>query len=152
YQMQQFQEERLFGVAMGLKGLENCINETVAYTRERQVFGRPLLDKQTIHFRLAELQTEVEALRALLYRAVDAYINGEDVTKLASMAKLKAGRLSRELPDACLQYWGGMGYMEDNLVNRTYRDSRLMAIGGGADEVMLSIICKYMGILPAKRP
>jgi citronellyl-CoA dehydrogenase len=64
------------------------------------------------------------------------------------MCKLKAGRLSREVTDACLQYWGGMGFMWDNLVSRSYRDSRLTSIGGGADEIMLGIICKLMGILP----
>ena len=67
-----------------------------------------------MHFRLAELKTEVEALRALTYRAGELYVGGEDVTELASMAKLKAGRLTREVPDACLQFWGGMGYTWDN--------------------------------------
>ena len=67
------------------------------------------------------------------------------------MAKLKVGRLAREVTDACLQYWGGMGYMWDNPVARAYRDSRLTSIGGGADEVMLGIICRQMNILPGKR-
>ncbi len=150
YQMLQFQEERLYAAAGGLKGLESCINATIEYARERQAFGRSILDNQVVHFRLAELQSEVEALRALTYDAVEGYINGEDVTMKASMAKLKAGRLSRELTDACLQYWGGMGFMWDNPIARAYRDTRLTSIGGGADEVMLSIICKQMGILPGK--
>lgn len=148
YQMQQFQEERLFAAASPLKGMEGNINATIDYTRERHAFGKPLLDNQVIHFRLAELQTEVEALRALVYSAVEGYINGQDVVMKASMAKLKAGRLSREVSDACLQYWGGMGYMWDNPIARSYRDSRLGSIGGGADEVMLGIICKQMNILP----
>jgi len=151
YQMMQFQEERLFGVAMSMKSLDNCISSTIDYTRERQLFGQSLLSNQQIHFRLAELQTEVEALRALLYRATDEYVSGKDVTLLASMAKLKAGKLHRELPDACLQFWGGMGYIEETLVNRIYRDSRLLAIGGGADEVMMAIIAKLMGIRPGGR-
>jgi citronellyl-CoA dehydrogenase len=66
------------------------------------------------------------------------------------MAKLKAGRLSRQVADACLQYWGGMGYTWENRVSRAFRDSRLLSIGGGADEIMLAIICKYMGTLPAR--
>ncbi|TQV82440.1 acyl-CoA dehydrogenase [Exilibacterium tricleocarpae] len=151
YQMLQFQEERLFGAAMCLKGMEIAIDSTIDYTRERVAFGQPLLDNQVVHFRMAELQTEVEALRSLVYRATEEYINGGDVTMLASMAKLKCGRLGREVTDACLQYWGGMGYIEDTIVNRMYRDSRLTSIGGGADEVMLGIICKLMGILPKKR-
>ena len=100
---------------------------------------------------MAELQTEVEALRALVYNAVEGYIDGEDVTRKASMAKLKVGRLLREVSDSCMQYLGGMGYMWDNPVARAYRDSRLTSIGGGADEVMLSIICKTMGILPGRK-
>ena len=75
-------------------------------------------------------------------------INGEDVTRLASMAKLKAGRLVRQVADNCLQYYGGMGFMNETPVSRMFRDTRLASIGGGADEIMLTIISKYMGILP----
>jgi citronellyl-CoA dehydrogenase len=64
------------------------------------------------------------------------------------MAKLKCGRLSREVADSCLQYWGGMGFTWDNPISQAYRDSRLVSIGGGADEVMLGIICKLEGTLP----
>jgi citronellyl-CoA dehydrogenase len=146
YQMLQFQEERLWGASAKILGLQRCIDETAGYTRERKMFGGTVLGFQAVQFRLAELQTEVEALRALVYRAVSLHVKGEDVTTLASMAKLKAGRLAREVPDACLQYWGGMGYTWDNPVSRAYRDGRLTSIGGGADEVMLSIIAKRMGI------
>ena len=148
YQMLQFQEERLWGAAACLKANERTIQETIEYTRTRKAFGKPLLDNQVIHFRLAELQTEIELLRSLIYRACESYIAGEDVTPLATMAKLKAGRLGRELPDACLQYWGGMGFMNETNVSRAFRDRRLTSIGGGADEVMLSVLCKYMGTLP----
>ncbi len=150
YQMQQFQEERLWAGANAIEALLRTLNDTVDYIRERKIFGQTVLDFQVVHFRLAELKTEVEALRALTYRAVDLYVRGKDVTELASMAKLKAGRLLREVPDACLQYWGGMGYTWDNPVSRAYCDGRLASIGGGADEVMLGIICKHMGILPRK--
>jgi citronellyl-CoA dehydrogenase len=152
YQMQQFQEERLYGAAGSLRSLDRLIDQTIDYTRQRHAFGRSILDNQAVHFRLAELRTEVEALRALTYRAVGMYVDGEDVTRLASMAKLKCGRLSREVPDACLQYWGGMGYTWDNPISQAYRDSRLISIGGGADEVMLGIICKSDGTLPGKAP
>ena len=114
-----------------------------------KAFGHSILDNQTVHFKLAEMQTEVELLRALIYRAGEALVAGEDVTRLATMAKLKAGRLGRELTDACLQFWGGMGFMNDTLVSRAYRDSRLTSIGGGADEVMLTVLCKMMGTLPS---
>ena len=150
YQMQQFQEERLWAAASSVQGLMRTLDDTIEYVRERRMFGQTVLDFQYVHYRLAELKTEIEALRALAYRACEKYVDGEDVTELASMAKLKSGRLRREVSDACLQYWGGMGYTWDNPVSRAYRDGRLGSIGGGADEVMLGIICKYMGILPAK--
>ncbi|NWJ11382.1 IVD dehydrogenase, partial [Crypturellus undulatus] len=150
YQMLQFQEERLWGVATALTALENTIQETIDYTRQREAFGRPVLHNQAVHFRLAELATEVELLRSLLYRTLALYLEGNDVTKLASMAKLKAGRLAREVTDSCLQFWGGMGFSSEVLVSRFYRDFRLMSIGGGTDETMLSIICKYMETLPKK--
>jgi citronellyl-CoA dehydrogenase len=150
FQMLQFQEERLWGAASSLRSLDNLIDATIEYTRERKAFGKSILDNQVVHFRLAELRTEVAALRALTYQAVEQYVSGKDVTKLASMAKLKCGRLSREVSDSCLQYWGGMGYTADNLVARAYRDSRLVSIGGGADEVMLGIIAKLEGTLPGR--
>ncbi|XP_069715743.1 probable acyl-CoA dehydrogenase 6 [Phaenicophaeus curvirostris] len=150
YQMLQFQEERLWGVASVLTAMENIIQETIDYTRQRKVFDRSVLHNQTVHFRLAELATEVELLRSLLHRAVALYVEGNDVTKFASMAKLKAGRLTREVSDSCLQFWGGMGFTNEVLVSRCYRDMRLTSIGGGSDETMLSIICKYMEILPSK--
>ena len=150
YQMQQFQEERLFAAAQWTV-LARVVRDTIAYTRERQAFGHAILDNQYVHFRLAELQTEIECLRALVHDAAARLVAGEDVTLLASMAKLKAGRLGREVADACLQFWGGMGYMWESNVSRALRDLRLSSIGGGADEIMLGIISKYLGLLsPAK--
>jgi citronellyl-CoA dehydrogenase len=150
YQMQQFQEERLWAAASCLQSLSNCIQWTVDYAQERQLFGSTLADQQWVQFKLAELKTEVESLRALTYQACEHYVAGEDVTEWATMAKLKAGRLNRLVPDTCLQFWGGMGFTWDNKVSRMYRDGRLASIGGGADEVMLGILTKIMGI--AKRP
>jgi len=151
YQMMQFQEERMYSALSCLVSLTRTIDDTIEYTRQREAFGKPILHNQVVHFRLAELQTEVECLRALTWKAVQMHIAGEDCTMLASMAKLKAGRLTREVNDACLQYWGGMGFMEESRVARSYRDGRLGSIGGGADEVMLGIICKFMGTLPSSR-
>ncbi len=150
-QMQQFQRERLVGAITSYAGMEKTVRDTIAYTQQRSTFGQPLIDNQVIHFRLCELLTEIEALKSLCYRAADQYIAGDDVTRLASMAKLKAGRLAREVADTCLQYYGGMGYMEETRISRAFRDSRLLSIGGGADEVMLGIIAKYEGILPGKK-
>ena len=150
YQMMQFQEERLWAAASCLQSLSNCIQWTVDWAQDRKLFGATLADQQWVQFKLAEMKTEVESLRALTYRACDLYVQGQDVTELASMAKLKAGRLNRMVPDGCLQFWGGMGYTLENKVARMYRDGRLASIGGGADEVMLQILAKTMGI--AKKP
>uniref|UniRef100_A0A915I733 Acyl-CoA dehydrogenase 6 n=1 Tax=Romanomermis culicivorax TaxID=13658 RepID=A0A915I733_ROMCU len=147
YLMLQFQIERLWAVAASLLPLERAIRLTIEYARDRKLCGRTVLDSQVIKFRLAEMQTEIELLRSLLYRAVAAHLNGEDVTKFASMCKLKSGRLSREVADSCLQIWGGMGFAHESPISRMYRDCRVISIAGGSDEVMLSIICKYMNIL-----
>jgi citronellyl-CoA dehydrogenase len=146
YQMQQFQEERLWAAASSLVSLGDCIRATAEWAQDRRMFGATLADQQWVQFKLAELQTEVEALRALAWRACEFYVQGQDVLQLASMAKLKAGRLTREVADTCLQFWGGMGFTWENRVSRLYRDGRLASIGGGADEVMLGIIAKTMGI------
>lgn len=146
YQMKQFQEERLDGAARRLASIA-LIQETADYLRQRVAFGKPLLDNQFIQYKLAELKTELEALRALVYVATQAYVNGEDVIELASMAKLKAGRLGREIADWCMQFQGGMGYTWDNRVSRAYRDYRLGSIGGGADEVMMMVIARKMGLM-----
>lgn len=151
YQMEQFQEERLSGATRRVTALSRVIEDTIAYTRQRKAFGRSILDNQAVHFRLAELKTQVELLRSLIYRAAQVHMVGQDMTELASMAKLTAGRLCREVTDGCLQYWGGMGYTWENSVSRAWRDLRLISIGGGADEIMLTIICKHMGTLPGRR-
>ncbi len=150
YQMMQFQEERLWAAANMAPFLEDAIKQTIEYTRNRKIFGGSVLDQQVVHFRLAELTTEIEALRSLTYRATEQMVAGENVTRLATMAKLKAGRLGREVCDTCLQYWGGMGFMWESKIARMYRDVRLVSIGGGADEVMLSILAKLDGTAPKK--
>ena len=149
-QMRQFQRERLVGAILAYSSAEKVVRETIAYTQQRRAFGSALIENQAIHFRLAELLTEVEALRALCYDATERFVAGDDITRLASMAKLKGGRLAREVTDGCLQFYGGMGYMEETRIARAYRDARLLSIGGGADEVMLSIIARHEGMLPAR--
>ena len=149
YQMQQFQEERLWAAASCLQSLTNCIAWTVEWAQERKMFGSTLADQQWVQYKLAEMKTDLESLRSLTYRACELYVDGQDVLELASMAKLQAGRLNRTIPDGCLQFWGGMGYTWEIKVSRMFRDGRLASIGGGADEVMLGIIAKTMGV--AKR-
>ena len=145
YQMQQFQEERLWAAANPLKPLERTIWETAEYCGQRKAFGKPILANQVVQFKLSEMLTEIEALRSLVYRAAKEYVAGKNVTRLATMAKLKAGPLARHVADGCLQYWGGMGYTMEVEVSRTFRDVRLLSIGGGADEVMMQILSKMNG-------
>jgi len=150
-QMQQFQKERLIAVFMSVAGMERAIQRTIEYLRIRETFGQPLIDNQFIHFKLAELITEVEILKQFGYRCAEMVMEGCDVTREASMAKYKVGKLVREVADWCLQFHGGIGYMEETWVSRYFRDSRLISIGGGADEIMLGIIAKYENILPGKK-
>lgn len=150
YQMQQFQKERLMGAIMGIAGAERAVRRTIDYLKMRKTFGRPIIDNQFVHFKMAELITEVEMQRQFVYHCAARHIAGEDMTREASMAKYKVGKLLRETADWCMQFHGGIGYMEETWVSRYYRDSRLTSIGGGADEVMLGIIAKYEGILPKK--
>jgi citronellyl-CoA dehydrogenase len=150
YQMIQFQKERLMGSLMAITGAEKIVRMTIGYCRQRKTFGQPLLDNQWIHFKLAELISEIEHVRQMCYHCARKVVAGEDMTREASMAKLKAGRLGREVADWCMQFHGGMGYMEEYPMARYFRDSRLMSIGGGADEIMLGIIAKYEDILPKR--
>ena len=146
-QMEQFQEERLFISASTLVAMDNCIDRTIEYCRDRKAFNKRIVDNQIIQFRLCELKTEVEAVRSLVYRACQNYVNGEDVTLLASMAKLKSSRLIREVSDTCIQFYGGMGFTWENQASKLYRDGRMHSIGGGTDEIMLRIISKNLNLI-----
>jgi citronellyl-CoA dehydrogenase len=150
YQMQQFQNERLISAVGAAGGAEKILKMTIEYCRGRKTFGKPLIENQWIYFKLTELLTEVEFLRQMCYHCGRIMDRGEDYTREASMAKLKAGRLVREVADTCMQFHGGMGYMEEYPLARYYRDSRLLSIGGGADEIMLGIIAKFEGIFPPR--
>lgn len=149
YQMKQFQKERLVGSMLGISMAEDAIKRTIEYCKERKVFGKPLLEKQWIYFKLSEMITEVTILRQFIEHCTDRFVEGEDITREISMAKLKSGRLIREVTDLCVQFHGGMGYAEEYPLARYFRDGRLLSIGAGADEVMLEIIAKYEGIAPA---
>ena len=84
-------------------------------------------------------------MRHYNYACAEAYLRGEDTTRFATIAKLAVGRLAREIADTCLQFHGGIGYMEETWTARFYRDSRLISIGGGADEVMLNLLARLDG-------
>jgi citronellyl-CoA dehydrogenase len=144
-QMQQFQRERLISSYVAVGGMAMAIERTAAYLKERRAFGGPLINNQALQFGLAELVAEVELLRHLNYGAAEMIVRGEDATRLATIAKLTFGRLGRKVADRCLQYHGGIGYMEDLWTARYYRDVRLWSIGAGADEVMLRVLSRMEG-------
>jgi citronellyl-CoA dehydrogenase len=131
---------------MAVGGMRRALERTIAYVRERQVFGAPLSANQHVQFELAELAAEVDVARAYNHACAEAYLAGEDTTRYATIAKLRTGRLNRRVADVCLQFHGGMGYMEETWTARYFRDSRLLSIGGGADEVMLRVLAQLEGI------
>jgi citronellyl-CoA dehydrogenase len=145
YQMKQFQRERLVGAMSATAGSQTMLNLTVQYVKDRKVFGKALALKQHVQFKLAELQTSLEMLKQLNYHCVRMIVAGEDCIRETSMAKLAAGRIVRKVADWCMQFHGGYGYMDEYPISRYWRDSRLLSIGGGADEVMLQIIARLEG-------
>jgi len=147
-QMAQFQNERMSACYNAVGLMEVMFERTIAYLRQREAFGKPLIDNQYLQFRLAELAAELDLLRQYNYACAEAYLRGDDTTRSSTIAKLKAGRLIREVADTCLQFHGGIGYMEETWTARTWRDVRLLSIGGGADEVMLRVLARLDGMGP----
>jgi citronellyl-CoA dehydrogenase len=144
-QMEQFQPERMIASYLQVGGLQKALDRTRDYLAQRRAFGRPLLANDHIAYRLAELSAQLDLVRHYNYACADAYVRGEDTTRFATIAKLAVGRLSREIADTCLQFHGGIGYMEETWTARFFRDTRLIGIGGGADEVMLSLLARLDG-------
>jgi citronellyl-CoA dehydrogenase len=144
-QMDQFQKERTIALYIAVGQMSHALERTAQYLSERQAFGKPLLANQYIQFRLAELEAQVDLLRHYTYAGAEAFIRGENTSRFATVGKLTAGRLQREVANACLQFHGGVGYMEETWVSRYYRDTCLLSIGGGADEVMLRVLARNHG-------
>jgi citronellyl-CoA dehydrogenase len=141
-QMAQFQNERMIANYIAVGQMDTALARTRDYLRQREVFGQPLLENQYIQFKLVELEAELDLLRHYNYACAAAYLRGEDTSRFATIAKLKAGRLERDVADTCLQFHGGVGYLEETWTAGFFRDSRLLSIGGGADEVMLRILAR----------
>lgn len=145
-QMAQFQDERLIAAYMVCGSMRRAIDRTKEYLQQRDAFGKPLMANQYIQYRLAELVAEIDIITEYSYTAGERYAAGEDVSRMATIAKLKTGRLQREVSDACVQFHGGMGYAEEMWPARYFRDGRLTSIGGGADEVMLRVVAMMEGM------
>ncbi len=154
YLMQNFQSERLIGSTSALAGAFRALDRSIAWGRERQAFGKPLLAREVWKHKFADLYTKAEAGKALCYSAVEDFnreryvqkteISFETVKKIA-MCKLFVGDVASEAIDTAVQFHGGMGYLEELWVARAFRDQRLFRIGGGTSEVMKYMIAKIMG-------
>ena len=142
----QLQYERLSGAAQSIGQGDDCLAQTIAYARERRAFGRPLADNQVIAHMLADAATELEAARALTYDTIWRVQQGEYPVAEISMAKKYAAQVQNRLVDACLQVYGGAGYLNETPVSRLWRDARLQRIGAGTDQIMNEVIAKRMGI------
>jgi citronellyl-CoA dehydrogenase len=145
YVMTNFQGERLIAAVAAVAAAQNTLDQTVRYTSERSAFGRPILKFQVWRHQFADLATEIEAARWLTYRACDLFNRKEDAVKEITMAKLFAGELVNRVADRCLQAHGGFGYSDEFPVSRTFRDVRLLTIGGGTSEIMREILSKRLG-------
>jgi citronellyl-CoA dehydrogenase len=144
-QMEQFQAERMIAAYLQVGAMQKALDRTRDYLAQRRVFGRPLLANDHVAYRLAELSAQLDMVRHYNYACAEAYLRGEDTRRFSAVAKLAVGRLSREIADTCLQFHGGIGYMEETWTARFYRDTKLVGIGGGADEVMLSLLARLDG-------
>jgi acyl-CoA dehydrogenase len=144
--MQNLQQERLV-VAIGAQAAaESILEETIAYTQEREAFGRPISKFQNTRFKLAECATEVEVGRAFLDKLVQQHAAGEYLVKECSMAKLWQTEMGQRVADVCLQLFGGYGYMLEYNVSRAFMDARVQRIYAGTNEIMKIIISKQMGL------
>lgn len=141
-QMNQFQNERMIAAYQMIGAVENALERTAGYLKERNAFGSPLLANQSLQYELADISANLDALRHHNWAAVAAVRAGRDITRHATVAKLLSARLARRMADVAVQFHGGMGYVEDNWPARFFRDTRLWSIGGGADEVMLRTLAR----------
>jgi citronellyl-CoA dehydrogenase len=144
-QMMQFQDERLVACVSTNAGAEELWEATRRYCEQRVVFKKPLSKMQVTQFKFIEMLTQITAAKELTNLCVRKRVAGEDATKEISMAKLFCGRTSRYVADTCIQLHGGFGYMKESVAGRAFVDTRLISIGGGADEVMIHYLAKMLG-------
>ena len=140
--MKNFQTERIALGAMAVGHCTQALKLTLAHVRDRQAFGGTLWDKQAVRQRLAMLDAKTRAARQYLYHCAWLVTQGRDVVQDVSMLKALTGELVNEVVHTCQQFHGGMGYMRDTAIERLWRDARILAIGGGATEVMLDEAAK----------
>jgi short-chain 2-methylacyl-CoA dehydrogenase len=137
---------RIAIAAMGVGLAQGAYDLAFAYAQEREQFGKPIASFQTIQFRLADMATEIEAGRALVYRAAWLKDQGRPFAREAAMAKLFTGELSHRVANWALQIHGGYGYMEESAISRLYRDQKILEIGEGTNEVQRMVIARHLGL------
>ena len=142
--MSNFQIERIALGAMAVGHARTALRLTTEWTQQRKAFGGVLYDKQVIRQRLAMLASKTEAARTLLYHCAWLATNNQECVKEVSMLKALTGELVNEVTYSCQQFFGGMGYMKESPIERLVRDARVLAIGGGATEVMLEEVAKRL--------
>jgi len=140
--MKNFQTERIALAAMAVGHCTQALALTLQHVRDRQAFGGPLFDKQVIRQRIAMLDAKVRAARSFMYHCAWRVTQKHDVVQEVSMLKALTGELVNEVVSTCQQFHGGMGYMRETAIERLWRDARILAIGGGATEVMLDEVAK----------
>ena len=140
--MKNFQIERIALAAMAVGHCTQALKMTLDFVRERRAFGAPLFEKQVIRQRLAMLDAKVHAARSFMYDCAWRVTQRQDVVQQVSMLKALTGELVNEVVQTCQQFHGGMGYMRETAIERLWRDARILAIGGGATEVMLDEVAK----------
>ena len=144
--MQKLQQERLCVAIMSQANVEQVLEDAISYTKERKAFGRSISKFQNTQFTLAECATEVEVGRAFLDRLIGEHVAGKYLVKECSMAKLWQSEMQGRVIDACLQLYGGYGYMLEYPISRAYMDARVQRIYAGTSEIMKVIIAKQMGL------
>ena len=144
--MANFQAERLSLAVMAYMTAQLALEECLSYVKERVTFGKPLSKHQVIRHKLAEMATQVDVAREYAYRCAARMQAGESAIAEVSMAKNFATSVSTMVTDEAVQIFGGMGYMRESLVERLYRDNRILSIGGGTHEIMNEIIGKQLGL------
>ena len=136
--------ERLIIAVMALAAMEGAYEATLAYARERHVFGKPLVEQQNTRFKMAEVATQIMLGRAFVDQCVEKLLQGKLDTATASMAKLWASEAQGRVIDECLQLFGGYGYMDEYLISRMYTDARVQRIYGGTSEIMKEVISRAL--------
>ncbi len=144
--MRKLQQERLVVAICAQAAAEQVLRDTLAYTKEREAFGRPISKFQNTQFKLAECATKVEVGRAFLDRVTEEHVSGQYLVKECSMAKLWQTEMLDEVVDECLQLFGGYGYMLEYPISRAYMDSRVQRIYAGTNEIMKIIIAKQLAL------